>query len=379
MAAIAMLRRVGSTQTLATLLEARSNALADLLQSPASTSKKQDTDSAAIADRLYAVLALVLRTVEAAHGVFGGGSPEVMTLDGLLEALRTPGQQVSAVSLTPVIDAFANAVALQRHLPPAFLSHRPDIVPTPADLDGVQQDVAEWTRKSSVDVLSGFSGWISSMSEAKALADLRHTGRRAFSTAQPSSPSATTANELRSQLEHAIENRLAEVYRARLDTLVARVKPSVEALLLALPDSAADLDQSVFLFESPLVFPSASLYAPSRRHQHAHTDGIADPFESFLTKVGKRVDGRSPLLDRGLSELEDEARAIRNDLTSWLGPDGLEGGADEVQMRERLRQSYVDAACESLVGVADAIAQALEDVKHGETGWSDGRTRSNYC
>lgn len=377
--AIVMLRRTDSASALSTFLEARSQTLDDLLQTPSSSSHAQEADSSAIAERSFGVLSLVLRTVEAVYCVFGANSDQATTLRGVLQALK--GDEQAGPALRPLVDAFPNPAALLRHLPPSFLSHRPDIHADGFDAQHVRMAVESWSHEATQRILRGFSAWISSLSGAKSLADLRQTGRRAFATAQSSSEtSMATAHALQSHLERAIEARLAEVYRARLDALVARVKPSLESLLLALQDSAADRDPAVFLFESPLVFPSTSSYAPSRRagggghhlptHAHAHGGGegsVVDPFESFLVKVGKRVDGRSPLVDRGVSELEDAAREIRDDLASWLGV-GIEATvvAEDVEAREKLRGGYVVAAGKALVGVAEAIGQVLEDVEHGE-------------
>ena len=394
-----MLRHTDASAALSTFLDARSHALDELLQSPtsASTSKsQQQPDSAAIAERLFGVLALVLRTVEAAYTIFDAAGPD--SLCGLLQELEqqpregggapSSGEE-AAQGLPPILASFPNAPVLQRQLPPSIIEHRPSVSTEACSPSALRAAVEEWTGTATQQIIGGFSAWISSLSEARALADLRQTGRRALATCSNPSSSASsstatatstsTAQELQSRLERAIEARLAEVYRARLGTLVARVRPSIEALLLALPGSAADTDPATFLFESPLAFPSASSYAPSsssslrsRGGGHAAEAGTIDPFESFLVKVGKRVDGRSPLLDRGVTELEDAAREIRVDLDSWLGntvvsvpeEEEEEGDAD---LRRKLRDEYVVAAGEALAGIADAIGQVVQDVQNGRS------------
>ncbi|KAG0660810.1 hypothetical protein C6P46_004365, partial [Rhodotorula mucilaginosa] len=107
---------------------------------------------------------------------------------------------------------------------------------------------------------------------------------------------------------------------------------------------------------------------------HGVEAGTIDPFESFLVKVGKRVDGRSPLLDRGVTELEDAAREIRVDLESWLGStvvsvsDKEEEQEGDADLRRKLRDEYVLAAGEALAGIADAIGQVVQDVHHDVNG-----------
>lgn len=404
-----MLRQTDASAALSTFLDARSHALDELLQSrpsPSSSTSKQSQeqpDSVAIAERLFGVLALVLRTVEAAYTIFDAAGPD--SLCSLLQELEqqqregggaaaaaSGGGEQAAKGLPPILASFPNAPVLQRQLPPSIIEHRPSVSTEACSPSALRAAVEEWTGTATQQIIGGFSAWISSLSEARALADLRQTGRRALATcSNPSSSSASsstatatsTAHELQSRLERAIEARLAEVYRARLGTLVARVRPSIEALLLALPGSAADTDPVTFLFESPLAFPSASSYAPSSSSSlrsrgggggggHAVEAGTIDPFESFLVKVGKRVDGRSPLLDRGVTELEDAAREIRVDLDSWLGntvvsvpeEEEEEGDAD---LRKKLRDEYVVAAGEALAGIADAIGQVVQDVQNGRS------------
>ncbi|GAA5862298.1 hypothetical protein JCM3774_004855 [Rhodotorula dairenensis] len=423
LAAVVMLRHVDAAAGLSTFLEARSRALEELLQSPASTSQPQpqpptatDTTAIVAAERLFGVLALVLRTVEAAYAVFSDDASvqQQDSLCGLLcELERQPtspesaagaGTEAGGASVLPaLLSAFPNAPVLQRHLPLSILKHRPSVSTAPCSQSAVSAAIEHWTATATKLILAGFSAWISSLSEAKALADLRETGRRALratghsATAASTASSATstaTAHELQRNLERAIEARLAEVYRARLAALVTRVRPSIETLLLALPESAADADAATFLFDTPLAFPSASSYAPTssaasfpRRsgfnsasatlHAAGEAAAAIDPFESFLAKVGKRVDGRSPLLDKGVTELEAAARAIRVDLDSWLGAGSLSSSEKEeeeeeeegdVRLRERLRDEYVVAAGDALVGVANAIGQVVQEVQNDLNG-----------
>lgn len=420
LAAVVMLRHADVAAALSTFLDARSRALEELLQSPDATSSRSqqqqqqgkaastDAGAAIAAERLFGVLALVLRTVEAAYAVFdnapaGGAGTDQDSLCGLLRELeRLPVSAVSSsppesgrgLALPPLLSsAFPNAPVLQRHLPSSILEHRPSVSTAGCSPEALRDTVEQWTAAATKQILAGFSKWISSLSEAKALAELRQTGRRALAptsgqhpagAAPPASSPATsiaistatsTARELQHHLERAIEARLAEVYRARLDALVARVRPSIEALLLALPESKADTDVATFLFESPLAFPTASLYAPTssaaaRKGAGSHGDAAAtDPFEAFLSRVGKRVEGRSPLLDKGVTELEHAAREIRADLDSWLSAESQGGESDgdgDARLRQRLRDEYVVAAGEALVRVADAIGRVVQDVRHGE-------------
>ncbi|GAA5894110.1 hypothetical protein JCM8208_002350 [Rhodotorula glutinis] len=410
LAATVMLQQGASVSSaLSTLLDARSRALSAILDGP-STSAQAYNETGAVARRLEQVLRLVLRTVEAVSAIFGSSSE-----DGLLRRLLAEVEHPSAAadaperegapdadpSLPPVLAAFPNYATLQRHLPPSILAYAPPLSNSatrePLNAADLARTVDVWLARESDRVVEGVTAWIASLSSAptssspphtdhiasaKPLAVLRTTLRRATTTTTPSpsssssSPSTRIATTLRTRLSLVIESRLAHVYRARLSALSARVAPSLEALLLALPDSDPDRDAAAFLFETPLVFPGAGAYAAQAavagRVAGSTVDRdkdkvVVDPLEAFLVKVAKRVEGRAPLVDRGLVELEDAARELRADLESWLGGSGGEregeGEGDEAaELRARLWRDYVAAAGEALDAVADAVEVVVSDV-----------------
>ena len=401
------------SSALSTLLDARSRALSAILDKP-STSAQAYNETGAVARRLEQVLGLVLRTVEAGSAIFGPSSDG--DAPGLLRQLFAEVEHPTAAaadgpereegaaadpSLPPVLAAFPNYATLQRHLPPSILAYAPPVAASaarePLEAADVARTVDAWLVRESDRVVEGVSAWISSLSptpssakaldsklaSAKPLAVLRSTLRHATTTSpSPSSPSSSSraAATLRTRLSHVLESRLAHVYRARLAALSARVVPALEALLLALPTSDPDRDAAAFLFETPLVFPGAGAYAAqaaltlSGRAAAAEKDKdkvVVDPLDAFLAKVAKRVEGRAPLVDKGLVELEDTARELRADLESWLGGggererDGEGEGDEKAELRKRLWRDYVEAAGEALDAVADALEVVVSDVAQG--------------
>ncbi|TNY19813.1 Vps51/Vps67 domain-containing protein [Rhodotorula diobovata] len=410
--AATILLQEGTTisSALSTLLKARSRALSAILDSPSTSSRTGAGETSTVAHKLEQVLGLVLRTVEAVSAIFGSSDDDA---PGLLRQLLAqvahpsfessptpdPDQRPSAPapSLPPVLATLPNYATLERHLPAHLLAHSPPLAATaarePLDAPALRREVDAWLEGESDRVVRGVTRWIAALStapgagagaiaSAKPLAALRATLRRV--TASPSPPpaasassaaaaaaAATTATLLRQRLERVIESRLAAVYRARLSVLSQRVAPLVDALLLALPDprSGPDRDAAAFLFETPLAFPPAAAGAvPAAVGAGAGVKaGALDPFEAFLGRVGKRVEGRAPLVEEGLGELEDAARELRADLESWLGSAAEAGGVESEGgeakvLRERLWSDYVEAAGEALDGVADALEGVVADV-----------------
>lgn len=165
-------------------------------------------------------------------------------------------------------------------------------------------------------------------------------------------------SRLRGRLDAVVEDRLAAVYEQHLATLVARTKPMLLDLIARLPSSAADLDHASFLFEMALPFPQPSYYALPTATKGL-MNGSKDPFEGFSEKVVHRVDGRSPLIDQGIREIEGHAKALRQDLEGWLGATSGDGTVGTPW--SKLRQTYIRSATETLEGIVGATLALLDE------------------
>jgi len=359
-----MLENASVPSSLSTLLEARSKSLTAILLR-FKTRKPSNDVNHLLAD-LAQLLGLVLQTVEAAGLIFGA-SPDTHD-DGLLlqllHAVQSPSASAVAetskkVSLGPILARLPNHQLLNKHLPPSIIEFTPFLsldsprhALSPAQ---AQAQIQAWLEAEMDRVVDGITTALSMIhGGARTLAQVRHAVKA--SLAAGGDPSA----QLHARLNGVIEARLAAVYQSQLDKLVDRVEPSLVGLLQDVHQSAADLDSAEFLFESPLTFPSSAQYGASAKAGHkAH-----DPFHAFLSKVVKRVEGRSPLADKGLCELEGHARDVRNDLEGWLAATA-EDPTDQGS-RVRLRALYVDAVRETLGRVHDALLAVTQSVESGK-------------
>lgn len=327
LAAIVMLENSSLPSALSLLLEARTKSLSAILDAAASKTKTKRTHEIdTVLANLNQALGIVLHTVQTATTIFGA-SPTSSTSSGLLlDLLReiesptgTSTQPCTPAQLLPTLSTLPNYALLQRHLPPSILSFTPFLSPSSTRNAlsplAAHSQLQSWLSTETARVISGVDSWISDLrGGARTLSRVRAAVRDALAEDLPAG-----GVELGRRLEDAIEERLARVYRAHLTALVERIQPCLRALLVALPASKADRDHAHFLFQVPLPFPSPAHYTLSSRG----TQG--DPFEGFLEKVGKRVAGRSPLIDKGLGELEAHARDLREDLEGWLeGGEGME-------------------------------------------------------
>lgn len=319
-----MIENATLPSTLSLLLEARSKSLTVVLNS--STKSKHSHDITEVITQLSEALGIVLKTVEIANEIF---TPSKLYPEGILSQLLrqienpTPvassstSTTSSSIDLSPTLSSLPNYPLLLRHLSPSILDFTPFLsIDSPRNILTVADaeiQISTWLTKETARVVRGVTSWISDLKGgARTLAKVRTAVRAGFNS---STSTISSSSDLLAQLEGVIESRLEAVYQTHLTTLVQRVSPCLRSLLKALPDSKSDSDPSYFLFEELLPFPSPAHYAlPSRVVQH----GI-DPFDVFLEKVNKRVEGCSPLIERGLSELEAHARDLREDLQGWLG------------------------------------------------------------
>jgi hypothetical protein len=323
---------------------------------------------------LREVLGLVLRTVENVVEIFGQEGGEGI-LAALLREIEHPSLTSTAVddedaapyALSPILTTLPNYATLAKHLSTSLLFFAPSLTSVASDLSSTSADsqLSSWLSTETDRVVAGVNTWISSFSTpssssssssgAKPLSHLRTALLSILSSASPASRSA--ADTLRTRLSRTIEQRLSEVYTTQLDALVARVQPTLSTLLLALPaeTSVFDREPAKFLFDAPLPFPSL----PSSSSSSAGL-GSPDPFETFLARVEKRVAGRSPLLDKGVGELEAAAKEVRVDLEGWLG---ASSEAEGVEDRERLRVEYLEAVKKTLEGVVAALEDVLDETE----------------
>ncbi|SCV66971.1 BQ2448_5617 [Microbotryum intermedium] len=410
LAAIVMLENASLPSSLATLLEARSKTLSAILHATGSSSKSPDVDT--ILKRLNEALGVVLRTLDAASSIFGAtSSPSSSSslLAQLLQEIEQPTGLIKPTNpanpnnnedqmprLVPIIHTLPNHALLARHLPLSILEYTPTLPMSPShipfDHSAAHSQVQSWLALETERVVQGVTSWIGHLrGGARTLAQIRSTLRsslEAFSGLRDAQADVAT---LKVSLNAALETRFEEVYRQHMRSLVDRVEPALSSALEKLPTSLADLDTAEFLLETPLPFPKTSYYGILPHMSSRGSNGVASlsahsfsdtPFEAFLDQVNKRVIGRSPLIDRALSELEAHARELRKDLQDWLESEdyGLDvqyvlGGRGPKLLRDilltlahafhrllrtRLRIAYVGSARGMLHSVYEALATVLD-------------------
>ncbi|KAM0753713.1 hypothetical protein T439DRAFT_322606 [Meredithblackwellia eburnea MCA 4105] len=389
LASILMLENVSIPEALGLLLNQRSKSLEAILQrTPASSTgaKGKKFEIAQVLESIKDVLGVVLGTVRDAEKIFGASRDgkiqpgEEGILLGLLKEIENPSSKstpatstsdpnkVTTPALSPILTTIPNYPLLQRLLPPSILTFTPFLsISSPRNSlppQDAYSQIQSWLQKETERVVSGVKVWVADLKGgAKTLAQVRQTVRETLSSTSASS-STTHHEHLQSKIEETIEQRLSEVYKHHLSTVVDRVEPCLSSLLsqLQFGTSKADLDPANFLFETPLAFPQASHYSLNLPSTNGRSGGAtghghhADPFDLFLEKVVKRVEGRSPLIDKGIAELEAHARDLKLDLAGWLG----EEGEKEEVVRNRLRQPYIHSAKDTLDRVHAALAAVLQ-------------------
>lgn len=321
-----MLENATLPSSLSLLLEARTKSLSAVLQKSSSTTTNHPHDIQQVLSDLSQVLGIVLQTVSISEEIFAASTLYpggiLAQLLAEIESPSFPSPNPTSINLSPALSTLPNYPLLHRHLPPSILNFTPFLSKSSPKNVLTSSDalatIKTWLESETVRIVEGFTHWISDLrGGARTLARVRSAVRTGF--ASTSTTPATSSKSLQTKLEEAIESRLENVYQTHLSTLVQRVSPCLKSLLTSLPSSKADMDPAYFLFQEALQFPSPSHYGLPSRMLHA-----SNPFDEFLHEVTHRIEGKSPLVMKGLDELEGHARDLREDLEGWLS-----GGVNE--------------------------------------------------
>ncbi|GAA5954522.1 hypothetical protein JCM3765_004484 [Sporobolomyces pararoseus] len=372
LASLILLDHASTSSSLNMFLKARSQALSSLLAQPrASTSKALPAIGAqSVKVKVEKVLDCILKTVEAVDAIFSNDNPLLLQY---LKEIEHPGltsspspSESSEPKLQPILTTLPNYSTLARHLPNSILSYNPFLSSTssPLSKETISESLSTWVESSTALLLAGVNEWITSLIStdhpALSLSQLRDSINAQLASASP--PCSLEAQTLQKKLIQVIESRLNQVYTFKLSQLVQNLEPSLRSHLSQLSShqehALQERDSAKFLFsvETPQHFGSISSRSTSS------SSVTVDPFASYLSKVGKRVDGRTPLVDEGLEVLEKSASQIRVDLKSWLSEETkLEGE------RERsLREKYIQEASVTLEGIVAVLDKILAEEETNE-------------
>jgi hypothetical protein len=304
LASIVILDNITLRSALTLLLDARSKRLSAILDSM--VIDKQQIDQ--VIGRTEEAIETVLSTVHAANILFGAAEHAGLLLQ-LLEEIETPSLlSNSSTQLPPILSMLPNYITLSRYLPDTILNFSPSIASSHATFSSrdASIEIQSWLTQSNHLVVEGVK------------ASILHLGGGASTLRKLWTAICTRlldytwiAKDLERQLGSAIEDRFRSIYQQHLSTLVTRVPTCLTQLVSELSSSPADLDTAHFLFEMQLPFPSPTSTIPSAKP-------VNDPLTVFRERVLKRLEGKSPLLDRGLNEMETSARILKDDLQDWL-------------------------------------------------------------
>lgn len=390
LASILMLENGSIPSSLNLLLSARSQSVQQILseeeQALASHHHHHQTEIDQVLSKLKEILGLVLKTVESANEIFGA-SKDVERKEGggllhqLLTSIESPSSDSSEQTSVQPLSLFPSYTLLQKHLPNSILDFTPFLsltsssnLLTPLTANSIIQ---EWLTKQTILVVEGVEDWIANLKGgAKILARVRECIQETFLNSADNG----IGGNLKKELENSIEKRLELVYKNHLNNLVERIEPCLLGLLESLKDnknSTADTDPSYFLFDYPINFPSVGVYSNTtfigngtggggtgagRRSSiispPSTISNQQDPFNTFAEKIHKRVLGRSPFIDKGISEFESHASEVKVDLIDWLNLDQQNNNYSDGSLKE----VYVGNARITFEEVYERLEKVLEGV-----------------
>lgn len=356
------------------------SALASSSSLPASGNDIED-----VVRKATEALGLILRTHQHVETVFvrqshkASEEPLLLQLLGHLQqqpsAAPTGDLQPSAISaaedigLVPILNTLPNVHLLLRYLPSQIVAFTPFVDTTSArnvlTAESAHNMLATWFSDALSTLEIGLTRLLAMIPSAKQLASARSALHSFLTTAKAGQGAFWHAQiaSLAQTVDCVLRKRFGEIYNMRLLSFLRSVPETLQATSRALSGSAEDLEPSLFLFSNSIPFPSSSLFSSSSAPSGAtksptgftlqrNVREAGDPFVMFQKAIGKRVAGRSPMLDTCLGELEAAATSIRIDVTAWL--DG-ESGEDE-----RVASEYQSAVMSTLQELGDLLRASLE-------------------
>lgn len=301
---------------LETLLAQRQTALTDLLDEPQSTS----TLPLDVQTRVSEALSLIANTLDQAEQLMQPDSLLLATVDQLqtvtIASIHVQGQQEPAL-LAPIIDKLPNAHLLLRYLPDTVTSFTPFINSlAPLSTEHIGTALSAWFTTAQDCFGKALTQGAAESHDAASLSAFK----RSLDQFLSSHSHLGFAGSLQEYIQESLLVRLEVLYKVSLDRLVQTVHQEWTTDLDESAAHATEASGAAYLFHE-LSLPDAGA------------------FDALDRTLQKRLNGRSPLLDKCLSRIEELCDHLHNDLSSWFGSDLLSSTSARQSLLSNYRQS----------------------------------------
>ncbi|KAF8526448.1 hypothetical protein JB92DRAFT_1113946 [Gautieria morchelliformis] len=292
-----------------------------------------------VRDAVTELLDVILGTMRVARDIFRASEEEGRRnslVEQSLEDIQRDSSPESVLTTSTLLSTLPSSTHLLT-LPPAILSYKPyiDLSSPTAHVDPSVFDaqLSTWFHKA----MEGFKGrlrvWFAGLESMQEVWGLRRKVLERLQTVH--GLDMTEKMKVQSVLDSSVRERMGEVASAALDrlerSLEDTLRKAVQDIREGVENTHLDITPSAFLFSPP---PTPSLSQMSN-----NSNPTASPLKQFQDALRQRVEGRSPLLDRVLGEVESKAQEIEANLNVMK-----EDGPDSRELQDKVMTMYHQAA-----------------------------------
>ncbi|KAF8607760.1 hypothetical protein BDV93DRAFT_541944 [Ceratobasidium sp. AG-I] len=265
-------------------------------------------------------------------------------------------QSSKRLTTPQVLQSLPSASLLLRFLPSSITGYTPYVSsessgPAEGDSDETEVELKKWLDTALNALVTPARIWLGKLDSARAVWTVRGSVVSGIASLE-----GTT--EVKERLERAIEaafaTRVGEVWERRLEIVEIAAGSALNKAMGVLASVNAeggakeDLNPLVFVYSSEL--PSVQVEASGDLS-----------FRRFEIDLRRRSSRRTPLLDSVLSEMEETARELREELK-------VTSGESNSSVVAHLTSTYQPRAGETCMRVVAAVSKALEDETSTENG-----------
>ncbi|KAF8581650.1 hypothetical protein K439DRAFT_1618864 [Ramaria rubella] len=248
-------------------------------------------------------------------------------------------------------------------LPPSILSYKPyiDLKSPSSHVDPVvlHEKVSAWFDKAMGGIAGRVQVWFSCLESIREVWSIRRKVLARLHASQ--GLEEHERSQIQTVLDNGVKGRVGEVMALALGdlekTLDTTLRKAVHNIKGEVKDIQLDINPSTFLFSAPTI-STLLLQIPD------NAGTATSPLKRFKDAVRQRVEGRTPLLYRVLSEIESKAHEINKNL------DVMKEDDDKSQnLKSRVMEFYYGAAQVSAANICVVLERILtEELSNTGTG-----------
>ncbi|KAG8709558.1 hypothetical protein FRC08_018265 [Ceratobasidium sp. 394] len=323
-----------------------------------------------------AVFSLVGGTVATVRAIYGSGGFLAKIISEIQTDVPTPAtlpatasqpyfpsssnlqqftQPPKSLTTPQILQSLPSSSLLLRFLPSSIVGYAPYIStesndPGGAESNGTEEELKAWMDMALEALAAPAKSWLGKLDSVRAVWTVRSSVINGIASLEGTV-------EVKSTLERAVEAafaaRVGEVWERRLETIEITVGSAISKTVTVLAGATGEED-GVKADLDPLAFVYSAELPP------VQADASGD-FRRFEINLVRRANRRTPTLDSLISEMEEAARELWEELKI------ISGEKNTNEVAARLTSTYQPRAGETCMRVVAAVSGALDDANSSDS------------